>query len=175
SATLYFTNNDEELIERVHGYLSRIGLNPTVRSPHKGKTASEVYASGIELYSLLEWLRIAGNSAEKRISPQLFNARDVDIKAFLRGYFDAKGTVDKRRPKITIVSASKELVRGIQHLLLRFSIKSQFHETVSKATNGKMKEKKTYYRLFITGEDAAKFRDIVGFGLPRKMEVLREV
>lgn len=175
SATLYFTNNEEELIEKVRRYLIKIGLDPTVRSPHKGKTASEVYASSIELYDLLEWLGIAGNSAEKKVPPQLFNARDVDIKAFLRGYFDAKGTVDKRRPKITVVSASKELIKGIQHLLLRLGIKSQLHETKSKATNGKMQEKKAYYRLFITGEDAAKFRDAIGFELRRKMETLREV
>ncbi len=175
SATLYFTNNEKELIERVHEYLSRIGLNPTVRNSHKGKTASEVYASGIELYSLLKWLRVAGNSAEKRVPPQLFRARNEDIKAFLRGYFDAEGTVDRRRPKITVVSASKELLKDVQHLLLRFGIKSQFHETESRATNGKMKEKKVYYRLFITGEDAVKFRDIIGFRLQRKMEVLREV
>ncbi|WP_048152640.1 LAGLIDADG family homing endonuclease [Palaeococcus ferrophilus] len=175
SATLYFTNNEEELIETVRRYLIKIGLDPTVRSPHKGKTASEVYASSIELYDLLEWLEITGNSAEKKVPPQLFSARDVDIKAFLRGYFDAEGTVDKGRPKITVVSASKELVKGIQHLLLRFGIKSQLHETKSKATNGKMQEEKTYYRLFITGEDAAKFRDVIGFELRRKMEILREV
>ncbi|MCO6041756.1 LAGLIDADG family homing endonuclease [Thermococcus alcaliphilus] len=175
SATLYFTNNNEELIEKVRRYLIKVGLNPTVRSPHKGKTAHEVYASSVELYSLLEWLKISGNSAEKRVPPQLFSARDVDIKAFLRGYFDAEGTVDKRRPKITVVSASKELAKGIQHLLLRFGVKSQLHETVSRATNGKMGEKKTYYRLFITGEDAVKFRDIIGFGLQRKMEVLKKV
>ncbi|WP_087037292.1 LAGLIDADG family homing endonuclease [Thermococcus litoralis] len=175
SATLYFTNNDEELIEKVREYLTKIGLTPTVRSPHKEKNAREVYVSSIELYSLLEWLKISGNSAEKRVPPQLFSARDVDIKAFLRGYFDAEGTVDKRRPKITVVSASKELAKGIQHLLLRFGVKSQLHETVSRATNGKMGEKKTYYRLFITGEDAVKFRDIIGFGLQRKMEVLKKV
>ncbi|ASJ09741.1 cell division protein [Thermococcus siculi] len=175
SATLYFTNNAEELIEKVREYLSKIGLSPAVRRSHKGKTAGEVYASSVELYSLLEWLGISETSAKKKVPPQLFSARNVDIKAFLRGYFDAEGTVDRRRPKITVVSASRDLLKGIQHLLLRFDIKSQFHETVSKATNGKMKKKKSYYRLFITGEDAVKFRDVIGFGLQRKMEVLREV
>ncbi|WP_461863948.1 LAGLIDADG family homing endonuclease [Thermococcus sp.] len=175
SATLYFTNNETKLIYRVYGYLKDVGLTPKIREPHKGKNSKEVYASSIELYQLLEWLRLSKPSAEKAVPPQLFRARKEDIKAFLRGYFDAEGTVDKKRPKITVVSASKEMLRGIQHLLLRFGIKSQLHETKARATNGTMKNKKTYYRLFITGEDALKFRDEIGFGLEKKQLILKEV
>ncbi|WP_461865262.1 LAGLIDADG family homing endonuclease [Thermococcus sp.] len=175
SATIYFTNSDDSLIERVYTYLKSLGLNPTIRDSHKGKTAKEVYASGIELYQLVEWLGISGNSAEKRVPPQLFTARLNDIEAFLRGYFDAEATVDKKRAKITLVSASKELLKGIQHLLLRFGIKSQLHETQSRATNGKMKTAKTYYRLFITGEDVLRFKEIIGFELPDKKKILEKV
>ncbi|WP_258083098.1 LAGLIDADG family homing endonuclease [Thermococcus thermotolerans] len=175
SATVYFTNNNEELIRFAHDYLSTLGLTPTIREGHKGKSAKEVYASSVELYRLLEWLGIAKKSREKKVPPQLFSARLKDIKEFLRGYFDAEATVDKRRPKITIVSASKELLQGIQQLLLRFGVKSQLHETRARATNGKMKTKETYYRLFITGEDALKFREKIGFGLSSKIRLLEKV
>nr|QEK15867.1 helix-turn-helix domain-containing protein [Thermococcus aciditolerans] len=175
SATVYFTNNDEELIRFAHNYINALGLTPTIRESHKGKSAKEVYVSSVELYRLLEWLGIAKKSREKKVPPQLFSARLKDIKEFLRGYFDAEATVDKRRPKITIVSASKELLQGIQHLLLRFGVKSQLHETRARATNGKMKTKETYYRLFITGEDALKFREKIGFGLSSKIRLLEKV
>ncbi|WP_297091745.1 LAGLIDADG family homing endonuclease [Thermococcus sp.] len=175
SATLYFTNNDPELIEKVYNYLKCIGLTPKIREAHRGKNSGEVYASSIELYHLLEWLGLAKPSAEKTVPPQLFRARAEDVRAFLRGYFDAEGTVDKRRPKITVVSASKEMLRGIQHLLLRFGIKSQLHETKSRATNGKMRDKKTYYRLIITGEDVLKFRTEIGFRIKRKQRILEDV
>ncbi|NJE05911.1 helix-turn-helix domain-containing protein [Thermococcus sp. M36] len=175
SATLYFTNNETKLIDRVYGYLKDVGLTPKIREPHKGKNSKEVYASSIELYQLLEWLRLSKPSAKKAVPPQLFRARKEEIRAFLKGYFDAEGTVDKKRPKITVVSASKEMLRGIQHLLLRFGIKSQLHETKARATNGTMKNKKTYYRLVITGEDALKFRDEIRFGLEKKQLILREV
>uniref|UniRef100_UPI00260C0443 LAGLIDADG family homing endonuclease n=1 Tax=Thermococcus sp. TaxID=35749 RepID=UPI00260C0443 len=175
SATLYFTNNDPELIDKVYSYLKGIGLTPKVREAHRGKSSQEVYAPSIELYHLLEWLRLAKPSAEKTVPPQLFRARIEDIKAFLRGYFDAEGTVDRKRPKVTVVSASKEMLRGVQHLLLRLGIKSQLHETKAKATNGRMKGKKTYYRLFITGEDTVKFKDEIGFGIKKKQRILEDV
>ncbi|AFL94858.1 cell division control protein, MCM family [Thermococcus cleftensis] len=175
SATVYFTNNDDRLIEKVYEYFKKIGLNPTIRDPHKGKTAKEVYASGIELYQLMKWLGIAQNLSEKKVPPQLFGARLEDVKAFLRGYFDAEATVDRKRPKITVVSASEELLKGVQHLLLRFGIKSQLHETRSRATNGRMKTARKYYRLFITGEDAVRFKELIGLEVSRKHKILEQV
>ncbi|NJE07179.1 helix-turn-helix domain-containing protein [Thermococcus sp. M39] len=175
SATVYFTNDDSTLILTVYNYLRKLGLNPTIRNSHKGKSAKEVYVCSIEFYSLLEALGIATKSAEKIVPPQLFGARLSDIVAFLRGYFDVEGTVDRKRPKITVVSASKELLKGIQHLLLRLGVKSQLHATKARATNGKMKETKTYYRLFITGEDVIKFAKNVGFSIERKKELLESV
>ncbi|NJE09609.1 helix-turn-helix domain-containing protein [Thermococcus sp. MAR1] len=175
SATIYFTNNDERLIQYVYEYLQVLGLNPTIRDGHKGKSAKEVYVSSVEFYRLMEWLELTGGSKDKKVPLQLFRAQLEDIRGFLRGYFDAEGTVDKKRPKVTVVSASKELLKGVQHLLLRFGIKSQLHETKARATNGKMKAPRTYYRLFITGEDAIKFKERVGFGLRSKMDLLKSV
>ena len=175
SATVYFTNNDDRLIGFVYDYLRDLGLNPTRREEHRGKRAREVYVSSIEFYRLMEWLGATATSRDKEVPPQLFSARLEDIRGFLRGYFDAEGTVDKKRPKVTVVSASKELLRGVQHLLLRFGIRSQLHETKARATNGRMKAARTYYRLTITGEDAIRFGEEIGFGLPSKMELLRNV
>ncbi|WP_456421771.1 LAGLIDADG family homing endonuclease [Thermococcus sp.] len=175
SATIYFTNNDERLIQYVYEYLQVLGLNPTIRDGHNGKSAKEVYVSSVEFYRLMEWLELTGGSKDKKVPLQLFRAQLEDIRGFLRGYFDAEGTVDKKRPKVTVVSASKELLKGVQHLLLRFGIKSQLHETKARATNGKMKAPRTYYRLFITGEDAIKFKERVGFGLRSKMDLLKSV
>ncbi|WP_056934955.1 LAGLIDADG family homing endonuclease [Thermococcus barophilus] len=175
SATVYFTNDDSTLILAVYNYFKKLGLNPTIRNSHKGKSAKEVYVCSIEFYSLLEALGIAAKSDEKIVPPQLFGARLSDIVAFLRGYFDAEGTVDRKRPKITVVSASKELLKGIQHFLLRLGVKSQLHATKARATNSKMKETKTYYRLFITGEDVITFAKNVGFSIERKKELLESV
>ncbi|MEO2151847.1 MAG: LAGLIDADG family homing endonuclease, partial [Thermococcus sp.] len=108
SATVYFTNNDEKLVRFVYEYLKGLGLNPTIRGSHRGKSAREVYVSSVEFYHLLEWLGLSTNSRDKKVPPQLFEARLEDIRGFLRGYFDAEATVDRGRAKITVVSASKE-------------------------------------------------------------------
>ncbi|NJE26684.1 helix-turn-helix domain-containing protein [Thermococcus sp. MV5] len=175
SATIFFTNNDEELINIVYTYFKEIGLNPTVKIPHTGKRSKEVYVSSVELYRLFEHFEIAGDSSTKKVPPQLFSARLLDIRSFLRGYFDAKATIDENKARITVISASNELLRGVQSLLLRFGIISQLHETKDIATNGKMQEAKKYYRLFITGKDVLKFRTNIGFTVKRKLELLEKV
>lgn len=175
SATIFFTNNDEKLIQKVYEYFRKLDLNPTIRKPHRGKSAKEVYVSSVEFFRLFKHLGIAENSSKKKVPSQIFSARLEDIKAFLQGYFDAEGTVDRARPKITVVSASLELLRGVRHLLLRFGIKSQLHATRGIATNGKMKEAKTYYRLVITGKDVIKFRETIGFGVEEKAKLLAKV
>ncbi|USG99965.1 helix-turn-helix domain-containing protein [Thermococcus argininiproducens] len=175
SATIFFKNNEEELINVVYNYLKEIGLNPRIRIPSIGEMSKEVYVNSVELYQLLEHFEIVGNSSTKKVPPQLFGARILDIKAFLRGYFDAEATVDKNRAKIAVVSASNELLRGVQSLLLRFGVISQLHETKNIATNGKMQEAKKYYRLFITGEDVLRFKMSIGFGNKKKSDLLEKV
>lgn len=175
SATIFFTNNDEKLIQKVYEYFRKLDLNPTIRKPHRGKSAKEVYVNSVEFFRLFKRLGIAENSSKKKVPSQIFSARVEDIKAFLRGYFDAEGTVDRAKPKITVVSASLELPRGVRHLLLRFGIKSQLHATRGRATNGKTKEAKTYYRLVITGKDVIKFGETIGFGVEEKAKLLAKV
>ena len=165
-ATLYFTNNDDRLINEFFNYAKRLGLNPKLR---KNKTAKEVVISSVELYNFFDLLGINGRSKEKKVPDLLFRCSREEIKAFLSAFFDAEASVDKRRPKITVTSASEKLLRQIQHLLLRFGIVSQLHETYSKATNSKTPKLRRYYRLTITGENALKFADEIGFTVKSKI------
>ena len=165
---IFFTNNDEKLIGEFFTYAEKLGLNPSIRNPHKGKSAREVIVSGVEFYNFLELLGIAGKSREKKVPDLLFRCSKDEIKAFLSAFFDAEARVDRKRPKITVTSASKELLRQIQHLLLRFGIISQLHETQSRATDSRTPEMRTYFRLTITGENALKFAKEIGFTVDYK-------
>ncbi|AEA46045.1 LAGLIDADG family homing endonuclease [Archaeoglobus veneficus] len=162
-ATVFFTNNDEKLLSEFLMYAKKLGLNPNVRNPHKGKSAREVIVPGVELYNFFELLGIVGKSREKRVPDLLFKCSRDEIRAFLSAFFDAEASVDRKKPKITVTSASQELLRQIQHLLLRFGIISQLHETQSRATNSRTPEMRTYFRLTITGENALKFVREIGF------------
>ena len=165
-ATIYFTNNDNKLINEFINYAKKLGLNPKLRNPHEGKTAKEVVISSVELYNFFDLLGINGRS---KVPNLLFRCSREEIKAFLSAFFDAEASVDKRRPKITVTSASEKLLRQIQHLLLRFGIISQLHETYSRTTNSRTPKLRKYYRLTITGENALKFAEEIGFTVESKI------
>ena len=168
-ATVYFTNNDDKLINEFINYAKKLGLNPKLRNPHEGKTAKEVVISSVELYNFFDLLGINGRSKEKVVPDLLFRCSKEEIKAFLSAFFDAEASVDKTRPKITITSSSEKLLRQIQHLLLRFGIRSQLHETYSRATNSRTPKLRKYYRLTITGENTLKFAEEIGFTVESKI------
>jgi hypothetical protein len=86
--------------------------------------------------------------------------------AFLRGYFDADGTVEKRTGGVSVCSVSKNLLNEVQLMLLNFGIVSKVREKKTKSKFGKA------YLLDIFSENALKFKELIGFGLYRKQVLL---
>jgi len=172
--TMYFTNNGDDLLTEVKDYCKKLGLNPKIRKSHKGKTAKEVYACGIEFCSFLESLGLRTLSAGKDVPDLLFKCSKEEIAAFLGGLFDAEGTVSKKEREISIISASKALIKHTKHLLLRFGIASQYKTTRKRATNSSG-PLRTYHRLRISGEDIVTFDKEIGFRCAAKAERLKRV
>src|SRR5205085_206752 len=86
------------------------------------------------------------------------------VGAYLRGLFDADGTVEKRDGVITLSSVSELLIRQAQIVLLNFGV------VAAKSV------KRTHYRgrphrshlLTIAGAEADLFHELIGFALERK-------
>jgi replicative DNA helicase Mcm len=173
--TAFFTNNNPQLIEEYRAFAKKLGLNPSYRESHKGKSAKEINISGIEFGTFLENLGAAGPSGSKIVPGLLFKCSMGEIAAFLSALFDGEGTVSEKDRKIGITSASRKLLSQVQHLLLRFGIHSQLHPTLSKASNSPHPRKKEYYRLFITGEEMMKFEREIGFTVAEKKEKLQKI
>lgn len=116
---------------------------------------------------LREYLRIIGVpdvlSAGKTVPWSIMCGTRESARQFLRGYFEGDGSVSDG---IEVSSASAELLRQVQVLLLRFGIVSR---RAPKMIKGRTH---TYWRLTIFGDDARKFRDAVGFVSPRKVAAL---
>jgi intein/homing endonuclease/superfamily II DNA or RNA helicase len=116
---------------------------------------------------LREYLRIIGVpdalSAGKTVPWSIMRGTRESVRQFLRGYFEGDGSVSDG---IEVSSASAELLRQVQVLLLRFGIVSR---RAPKMIKGRTH---TYWRLTIFGDDARKFRDAVGFVSPRKVAAL---
>ncbi|WP_276258258.1 LAGLIDADG family homing endonuclease [Haloglomus litoreum] len=159
SGTLYVTNNDREILDDVTAALERLGLNPTERSPHEGKTAREVVCSSSELVSFLGELEpaILEDSAGQRVPAPILRATAPVKQAFLRAYIDGEGTISPKQRSVVTASMSRELLIGVRSLLLSFDIKSQLHER----DNGS-------YRLRISGADFDRYVDEIGFVTERK-------
>jgi len=173
--TAFFTNNSSQLLEEYQTFAKKLGLNPSIRNSHKGKSAKEINISGIEFGSFIENLGAGGPSEAKTVPELLFKCSTGEIAAFLSALFDGDGTVSAEDRKIGITSASGKLVSQVQHLLLRFGIHSQLHPTLSKATNSPHPKKKEYYRLMITGEDVPRFKSEIGFTVVEKSERLEKI
>lgn len=171
-ATSTFTNNDLNLLEEVRKYAKKLGLNPSIRGPHKGKTAREIIIPGIEMGTFLQNFGVFGPANRKSIPPLLFKCSRNEIAAFISALFDSEGTVSNKSRQITIVSASNKLLVQLQHLLLRFDIHSQKHSTLAKAVNSPKHKKTKYYRLYVTGKEIIKFNNEIGFTITTKKEKL---
>ncbi|MGQ9601818.1 MAG: replicative DNA helicase [Candidatus Bipolaricaulia bacterium] len=86
------------------------------------------YAHKNDLSSVAKWLRKLGllgvRAAEKRIPDEVFTWDRESLKLFLNRLFACDGSlyVGRRLYGLSFCSASKELAKGVQHLLLRFGI-----------------------------------------------------
>jgi superfamily II DNA or RNA helicase len=107
-------------------------------------------------------LPVPDTSVDKTVPWSIMRGTRESVRQFLRGYFEDDGFV----PTIEVSSASAEPLRQVQVLLLRFGIVSQ--------RVGVRGHTHTYWRLTIFGDDARRFRDVIGFGSTRKVTTLDE-
>jgi ribonucleoside-diphosphate reductase alpha chain len=119
---------------------------------------------------------IHSDSKTRRVPEAVFRSKPRIIAAFLRGLFDADGTVDADSA-IRLTSSSRELLRDVQQLLLLFGIYSVVYERRRKATAFRYMTKdgiektytsrETYYELVIKNESRCRFVEKIGLA-PKK-------
>jgi stage V sporulation protein R len=157
------TTGDEELalklvatVESLFGLQARLKLD-TSEGHHRWR----VTIHSRELWRVLEavGINLKGKARAKKIPPQILRSPESVMSAFLRGYFDADAYAG--REGIRISSASEELLRTVQTILLNYGILSR--------------QRKHLYdimQLEINGASAARFLEVIGFSLARKQQAL---
>ncbi|MBU0959506.1 MAG: DNA repair and recombination protein RadA [Nanoarchaeota archaeon] len=96
------------------------------------------------------------------IISEIFNyvgkSKNNVVGAFIKGFVDAEGHIDKKNPKITIAQKEKQILKYLQLFLLRFGIRSflRFNAGKKKISN-----------LFIRDRDVKKYLQI-GFSAQDK-------
>jgi len=154
---------DESIVEAFRSLAARFHLHvyPT------GAARPYDYAIGsTQLRALLLHLGMSdGKAATKCIPRSILRAPQSLVAMWIRGLFDADGSIDKRDGAITFSTVSPVLARQLQVVLLNFGIVAS--RAIKRGRyNG---EEHLSHLLSIAGQqEAERFHDAIGFGLERK-------
>ncbi|AUX10884.1 GTP-binding protein [Halalkaliarchaeum desulfuricum] len=164
-----FSNENDDLRTEYQQYLTQFGLDAK-EYEYENKTPV-VRANSRSLIEHLKRLDCPpAGSSDKYVPKSILTASDHTVRAFLRGIFDCEGSVQgadgsSRGRYVTMSSASRELLVGIQILLLRFGIVGKIRK--------KPHDDSTYYELVIgRSEQHRLFRRFIGFDIDYKKEQL---
>ena len=159
SAATEITTVDEEILTDVENCFRELGVRWSRREKWGHETAEIVRCSSLEFVRFLRELEpaILENSEDQLVPDCLKRASPDNKAAFLQAYVDSEGTVSPKEREITVSSMSRELLTGVQTLLLTFGIQSHLR-----------KRHNNSYRLRISGRDFIKFADEIGPVTDRK-------
>jgi len=162
----FHVSQDPVINSEVHQDIQRLCdevLNYPPALSNEGAGVNSVY-----LRSYLEGLGIDHVlSKDKRVPWPIFQGTKESVTAFLRAFFDGEASV--MGGVLEVSSASEQLLKEIQILLLRFGILST---RSSKMVKGRSH---VYWRLSLCGDDARSFRESIGLLTPRKQAALDEL
>lgn len=151
--------------------------NPTVRADiecllreqlgWEAKPDKDIVIASVFLREYLSRMGIGmGVAKNKTVPPVIFQSRRETVRQFLRAFVDAEGYSHIGRSYIEFITASEQLGRELQILLLQFGVLCSRHAKKIKGYEH------TYWRITITGEDARTYRDTIGFVSHRKQAAL---
>ncbi len=172
-----FTNADTVLIDDYEKCLEKSfeNINYTQTNKVNSPLTSEIRVNSIEMGRFFQQLApsLLEGSYNKRVPQAIMKAPIESTKEFLMGYFDADGTVGKKRATISATSSSKNLLYDIQTLLRRHNIVSQLGSTTAKSQTSK---KKRYHRLKITSiTNFERFSNKIGLRSVKKERLNRNL
>jgi ribonucleotide reductase alpha subunit len=183
-SAIYGSAEDREAILPGHqGLFTQLngGRQPKISVQENGTV--QLRLSRRALASFFEALGLKRVKAAKKDVPWSILQAPTDIVgAFLRGLFDADGTVVNQSAKATryvgLGSRSIDLLRSVQALLSSLGITSCIYANGKGGPSGfsytgrdgvqRSYESSVGYDLRVTGEDIARFAALVGFQLPSK-------
>ena len=131
----------------------------------RGTRPHDYVIASTQLHALLMYLGLSsGKAATKCVPGAILRAPQPIVAAFLRGLFDADGTIDKRDGAVTFSTVSPRLAREVQTILLNFGVAA-----ARAVKNGRYQGAVHRSQLLtLAGAQAQLFHQLIGFGLERK-------
>lgn len=168
--TFVVSQKDEDVFNRIQYLLQKYFGKISKVLKYRG-----VFQSSICSIPLATCLNELGLNKTK-IPEFLFKSPKSVICSFLKGFFEADGSIHKTQSNsfvISIASSREQIIKDIQLLLFHLDIISSYtaYKVSSKANSSKIYNS---HKLNIITESSDKFKEIIGFISNRKNSILME-
>lgn len=189
-ATIY-GNPEDKIIEKEHQKFLENILDRVPKISISANGTSQLRVGRKQFKAFLNALGVKQVTANYKTIPEaIFTAPEDVVCAYLRGLFDADGTVVSQKSKGThyvgLSSSSLSLLQNAQELLYSLGILSRIYVRDTNKESGKFHytttsgEKRVYtgkatHDLRITGKDLITFNALVNFKLPNKSKKLKDI
>ncbi|MBI2411319.1 MAG: glutamine--fructose-6-phosphate transaminase (isomerizing) [Candidatus Kerfeldbacteria bacterium] len=152
-----------ELIKTVFGITGRI-------VPLKGVAAFLLEVNSTEVVA---WLKTNILERRRAFYDEIGQLPDRELRKFLRGIFDAEGTIRVRAGQVSLAMIDGDFVGRIQQWLLRFGMMSS---VCIQKKNIQQKRPHATYIVSMSGADSiTRFHKEIGFTAPEKQKKLQRV
>lgn len=169
------SNTEEAVLDSIRNDLSSLNVKFS-EMKDKYKNIRGIHTGVGNFTELVKEIGGMERSGEKKIWPFVFNLNKKQIAQYLSAYYEGDGGVEVGRSIVAATSKSKRLISEISYLLYSFGIISRIHKTKKEPTNCNWKEKKTYWKLSISGQDnLRKFAESINFITERKRKALNTI
>lgn len=145
--TVRFKDMEKKLL---HEYRKLITEVFDLKGRIKPQNDTAAYLLEVNSKYLADWLRVNVVNNKKRFIQNLGTLPSNEIAAFLRGFYDAEGSVNTKSRQVSIRTTDKLAMKVIQQLLLRFGVVASF--CLQKTKSGW----KTSYIVNISNEENIK-------------------
>ncbi|HSE98723.1 MAG TPA: DUF444 family protein, partial [Blastocatellia bacterium] len=139
------------------------GVTGIIREKRNQDTRQRLHINNAQLVSDLaqNFPMLTRRSRGRYVERSIYRQSPEVRAAFLRGLFDAEGTVGAHN--VLLYSSSRMLIKQVKHLLSFWGIRARTGEYVQneKRMSGKTIKAGTYYRLSINSKDVIKFSEVV--------------
>ncbi len=118
---------------------------------------------------------LAVRSPQRYIESSLYCEAPAVRGAFLRGLFDAEGTIAHH--SVMLSSSSERLVRQVKHLLSYWGIRARITRFMQDEhrLGDKPIKAGVHHKLSVNAKDVIRFRDVIGFGCREKARKLADL
>jgi uncharacterized sporulation protein YeaH/YhbH (DUF444 family) len=161
----------QQVFERAFGKQGIIKLKHSVNSRQR----LNVNSTALVRELAARFPMLTERSPRRYVASSLYREPPAVRAAFLRGLFDAEGTLAHH--SVMLNSSSGRLVKQVKHLLSYWGIRARVTNFVQRGHRLGDKPIKTsvYYALSVHAKDAILFRDAIGFGCREKAAKLERL